>query len=316
MALTLIPFAIDKDTKQMVAVEDVPRGLACNCVCPSCNLPLSSRQGEKKRWHFAHATQAAVSDSEACEISFGVSVRLMLRQLIQNGMTIATPAMTFQWNHDYPNQPVVDIAVTSNAVCTIEEVGVAQQFSNTTVDIKASVAAIPLVIYCTYENRRAPEQLYNPDETRCAVLEFQLDTLEGDFELHHGRYRERLLRYLNHDIDGKRWLYHPRLPKLIDAKRNELKKQHLEMVAQQQKQQEQARQQLVAKHKREEQEAQRQHQAYLEQQRKTEEQRKQQKELGFRRECTQCQHVWYSKNSLFGLNCPNCKTYRNVKAQE
>lgn len=314
MALTLIPFAIDKDTNQMVAVEDVPRGLACNCICPSCKLALSSRQGKKKRWHFAHANQPASEGSTACDVSFGVSVRLMLRQLIQSGMSLATPAMTYHWNHDYPNQPVIDIAVTSNAVCTLEEVDVAQQFSNTTVDIKASVAGIPLIIYCTYENRRAPQQLTEPDETPCAVLEFQLDTLEGDFELHHGRYRERLLRYLHHDIGGKRWLYHPRLPKLIDAKRKELEKQHRETLAQQQKQQEQERRRQAARKLREEQEAQRQHQAYLEQQQKIQAQRKLQKELGFRRECTQCGHVWYSKNSLFGLNCPNCNTHRYLKA--
>lgn len=143
-----------------------------------------------------------------------------------------------------------------------------------------------------------------------------VDLFLGGPSLHHGRYRERLLRYLNHDIDGKRWLYHPRLPKLIDAKRKELEKQHRETLAQQQKQQEQERRRQAARKIREEQEAQRQHQAYLEQQQKIQAQRKLQKELCFRRECTQCGHVWYSKNSLFGLNCPNCKTFRNVKAQE
>ena len=70
------------------------------------------------------------------------------------------------------------------------------------------------------------------------------------------------------------------------------------MVAQQQKQQEQARQQLVAKHKREEQEAQPQHQAYLEQQ-----QRKLRNSVNNKR------------NWVFGVNALSVSMYGIVKTR-
>lgn len=42
----------------LVSIEDVPRGLACECACPSCNDPMIARQGDVRAWHFAHASGA------------------------------------------------------------------------------------------------------------------------------------------------------------------------------------------------------------------------------------------------------------------
>lgn len=38
----------------MVHVSDVPSGLACGCICPSCRRPLVARKGRIKVHHFAH----------------------------------------------------------------------------------------------------------------------------------------------------------------------------------------------------------------------------------------------------------------------
>lgn len=36
-------------------VEEVPRGLACSCVCLKCRNPVIARQGRIRAWSFAHA---------------------------------------------------------------------------------------------------------------------------------------------------------------------------------------------------------------------------------------------------------------------
>lgn len=41
----------------MVAVDEVARGLACECSCPACGSPLIAKQGEIKTWHFAHSAE-------------------------------------------------------------------------------------------------------------------------------------------------------------------------------------------------------------------------------------------------------------------
>ncbi len=77
-----IPFALEDDTGQLVDVHEVPRGLQCGCICPSCDTPLQARQGEKNAWHFAHATRGTSDQTDQeCEYSFYVSVTQMAKQL-------------------------------------------------------------------------------------------------------------------------------------------------------------------------------------------------------------------------------------------
>ena len=38
----------------MVYVDDVPNGLACNCICPHCKERLLARHGTERAHHFAH----------------------------------------------------------------------------------------------------------------------------------------------------------------------------------------------------------------------------------------------------------------------
>lgn len=52
----LLPVAIDRRGQWRTATE-VPRGLACDCRCPSCNRPVIARHGESRRPHFAHHTR-------------------------------------------------------------------------------------------------------------------------------------------------------------------------------------------------------------------------------------------------------------------
>lgn len=46
-------FALDNDGR-VRSVEEVSRGLACDCVCPACLVPVVTRQGDVRQWHFAH----------------------------------------------------------------------------------------------------------------------------------------------------------------------------------------------------------------------------------------------------------------------
>ncbi len=52
-------YALQKGTESHLRfVDDVPKGLKCNCVCPYCKADLIARQGEKREHHFAHRGDA------------------------------------------------------------------------------------------------------------------------------------------------------------------------------------------------------------------------------------------------------------------
>lgn len=83
-----IPFAIKTETGAIVSVDDVERGLAAGCHCPSCEGRLVARKGEHKRHCFAH-----FSDSkEECLYAFETSVRLMLLSKLESVVKLNTPA--------------------------------------------------------------------------------------------------------------------------------------------------------------------------------------------------------------------------------
>lgn len=76
-------FAMDKDGR-MRSVDEVARGLACECVCPCCGEQVLARQGEVREWHFAHASGAE------CEAGAEGALHRAAKQVLleSGGMTI------------------------------------------------------------------------------------------------------------------------------------------------------------------------------------------------------------------------------------
>lgn len=62
-----IPIGIDKDTSEIILIEDLTeeqRGLKSNCICPECKSELVARMGDKTVWHFAHYKG---NESQSCQ---------------------------------------------------------------------------------------------------------------------------------------------------------------------------------------------------------------------------------------------------------
>lgn len=77
---TRIPFAIKTDSGQVVAIDDVERGLRCECHCPSCHGRLVAKKGQIKEHHFAHHD----ASQQECLYAFETSVRLMLMEKLDD----------------------------------------------------------------------------------------------------------------------------------------------------------------------------------------------------------------------------------------
>lgn len=88
-------FAIAKDGR-IVSVDEVPRGQACECTCPSCHSPLIARQGEQRVWHFAHATGTDCDGAES-------ALHLAAKAVIERTKGIAAPAITIARHYTAPD---------------------------------------------------------------------------------------------------------------------------------------------------------------------------------------------------------------------
>lgn len=89
-------FAIAKDGR-VVSVEEVERGQACECMCPSCRRPLIARQGDVRVWHFAHATGAD------CEGGAESALHLAAKTAIERAGGITLPGLSVQRSVTLPD---------------------------------------------------------------------------------------------------------------------------------------------------------------------------------------------------------------------
>ncbi len=74
-----IPYAFSRQLNKLVGVNEVERGLACNCICPSCKMELEAIQGKERIHHFRHYAKAKVD----CTYSYWVSIRDLAKQLLR-----------------------------------------------------------------------------------------------------------------------------------------------------------------------------------------------------------------------------------------
>ncbi len=219
---SLIPFGLNTKSGQLVDVGSVKRGNACDCICPSCNTPLVARKGDEKEWHFAHRSQKVHNETrKECEYSFAVSVRLMIRQLSNDGLKFRTPRFECPLSafseHSYKSANF-DYFVTDESLLILNEVQVGVDFCGVTVDVLGHVEGVPFVVFVTYKERLLPSDLKNPSITKCGVVELNVNDVPRLFKQEKkGQYKEVLRRYIENETDGKTWAYHPREQKLREA---------------------------------------------------------------------------------------------------
>lgn len=87
-------------------VDDVKRGLACDCRCPVCNGPVMAKQGEVKGWHFAH-----VSGSE-CHAAGETALHLAAKQLLTEEKGLMVPETSVSTHYQLPDGREGEATVT------------------------------------------------------------------------------------------------------------------------------------------------------------------------------------------------------------
>lgn len=80
-----IPYAFRNGV--IVHVDDVPQGLACECVCAVCREPLLAKKGPKLVHHFSHRGES-VCNSETILHILGKSI---LKERLQNAVAAKSP---------------------------------------------------------------------------------------------------------------------------------------------------------------------------------------------------------------------------------
>ncbi|MBK6819809.1 MAG: hypothetical protein IPG85_09590 [Bacteroidetes bacterium] len=70
---------------KLTHIDDVERGLKCNCSCPNCQIALIARKGKIKVHHFAHYRGAD------CGKAYETALHLLAKEIIKERKTIILP---------------------------------------------------------------------------------------------------------------------------------------------------------------------------------------------------------------------------------
>lgn len=199
----------------MLDISEVPRGKQCGCICPSCKTPLIARQGEKKEWHFAHASRAVFeATKKECEFSFYVSVRMMARQILDQELKISLPEYMGVVEGNVFGETISEhFLVAKRQIIKITNIQLESQFEGVLVDLIGELGGFKFVVYFTHPNREVPVGLYSLARIDCGIISVSLDEIGRLFKNMKGEnksYQGVLSRFLADDIPSKSWVFHPR----------------------------------------------------------------------------------------------------------
>jgi len=75
---------------RLVHIDEVEKGMACNCTCPSCHAQMVARHGKMKVHHFAHYK------AEPCVSGYQTAVHMRAKDILLEMKKIALPKYSFR----------------------------------------------------------------------------------------------------------------------------------------------------------------------------------------------------------------------------
>lgn len=185
-----------KDGK-MVYVGDVPRGLACGCLCPKCKQPLEAKKGRIRQQHFAH--QGEKAGFVPCHDYYMTAVHMLAEQIIEEKKQVMVPS--------YKNLRARKMFFKE----------VEREQRNDRKDLQPDIVGID-----ENDDRWMIEIRYShevDDYKRAKIKELAGNCLEIDVR---GQTLEGLADFLFNSIERKEWINAPAMEKKIIAVRRDI----------------------------------------------------------------------------------------------
>lgn len=203
----------DKTTGQIRDIEydDVPRGKACNCVCPECSRELIARLGETLRWHFAHILDAATGKGgcslTAPEGASHYNAKHRIARIINSGGDLPYPLLQVRHRGLLREEYVEPIGI-DRAETEVPLLGGTVEAD----DVLYIGEDIAIICEVFRTNAVRNEKLEKYITLGVPVLEFRVKRDDDDLE-------EQLK-----DQNRYRWLYHPRYSEILEELKEEAKR--------------------------------------------------------------------------------------------
>lgn len=200
-----IPFAVHKETSELMEVGDVPRGRLCECLCPSCSQSVIARHGKVNVWHFAHDSDAKSKPLKECDISFDSCCRQFAMDMMIAGDTATLQTPDWVLNGRGLGGRAISVCVTRGRVIEGVEFRKDKRF-----DLASTVAGKTLFIHFEYPERHMPDLA----GVSSGVLEIDLGVIKRQYysqKSEPGLIRRLISELTQESTESKEWLQHPSL---------------------------------------------------------------------------------------------------------
>jgi len=191
-------FAIDKDGS-IRSVDEVARGLACDCICPCCGHPVIARQGEVREWHFAHAVETD------CDGGPESALHLAAKQLLLENCGLSVPEIHVETEVRLPDGRVGEgRAFRPERWIDFQTVKAERSIGTIRPDIVAVVGNTMLFVEIAVTHFVDSEKRAILEELGVPTIEIDLATFQGE------KWTWELLgEYVIENALHKRWLHLP-----------------------------------------------------------------------------------------------------------
>lgn len=192
----------------LVSIDDVESGLACECFCPACKKQLIAKKGNIKVHHFAHYN---IKD---CKSGLETAIHLLSKKIIAEHKTFKTPILYYP-DTDYEIFPEVEIP--------IDKVTLEKKLGEIIPDIIIESKGKTLIIEIVVSNPISSDKMRKIVNANIATIEIDAkhlfeDTNENiDFNLNTNN------SFINELIYGttyKKWVHNPKILKVSSKLKN------------------------------------------------------------------------------------------------
>lgn len=170
-------------------VSEVASGLACKCICPSCQSKLIARKGRKKVGHFAHYNK------EECSTGYETTIHLLAKDILINEKVLKLPKL------EMPFENYSSGLIANAQLITLDKVILEKRLDSIIPDVVIESKGQQLIIeiFVTHKIN---------DQKRLIIQKLGISTLEIDLsKIHTEITYEELRHILINNIDNKGWVY-------------------------------------------------------------------------------------------------------------
>lgn len=175
---------------EIVGIEDVERGLQCNCICPACGKDLIAKKGNKREHHFAHRNGAN------CEYGYQTSLHFVAKDILMKARKIVLPPVVLS----FPGSPK-NARISNSITLDFDSVKLEKSFGAIVPDIIISKGKRKLFVEIYVTHRIDDAKLEKLKNVGISTIEIDLSKTD------RGISRTQLTDILLRNRYEKKWIY-------------------------------------------------------------------------------------------------------------